>query len=71
MAGIGAQVTKAREEAIQQYKANFKDTDDYLKLIRDAVGEYKVAVKRVDPNFDTDYINSLILGEGSGSVRTA
>ena len=61
--GIGAQVTKAREEAVQQYKANFKDMDDYLELMRDAVVEYKMAVKRVDPNFDGNYIDSLILGE--------
>ena len=28
--GIGAKVAKAHKEAVQQYKANFKDTDDYL-----------------------------------------
>ena len=63
MAGIGAQVAKAREEAVQQYKANFKDTDDYLELMRDVVAEYKMVVKRVDPNFNGDYIDNLILGE--------
>ena len=63
VAGIGAQVTKAREEAIQQYKANFKDTDDYLELMRDAITEYKIVVKKVDPNFDGDYYENLILGE--------
>ena len=63
MADIGEQVTKAREEAVQQYKDNFKDMNDYLKLMRDAVVEYKIAMKRVDPNFDGDNIDSLILGE--------
>ena len=43
--------------------ANFKDTDDYLELMRDAVTEYKEVVKQVDPNFDGDYYNRVILGE--------
>ena len=63
VAGIGAQVAKARKKAIQEYKANFKDTDNYLELMRDAVAEYKEAVKLVDPNFNGDYYNRLILDE--------
>ena len=63
MAKIGAQLAKAPEEAVQEYKANFKDTDAYLVLMRDVVAEYKEAMKRVDPNFDGDYYNRLILGE--------
>ena len=31
--------------------------------MRDTVGEYKMAVKKVDPNFDLDYYDNLILGE--------
>ena len=31
--------------------------------MRDAVTEYKQAVKKVDPNFDDDYYDSLMLGE--------
>ena len=31
--GFGASLAKAHEEAIQEYKANFKETDDYLDLI--------------------------------------
>ena len=31
--------------------------------MRDAMAEYKIAVKKVDPNFDGNYIDSLILGE--------
>ena len=56
-------MTKAHEEAVQEYKANFKDTNDYLELMRDAVAEYKEDVKKVDPNFDVDYYDMLILGE--------
>ena len=63
VAGIRVQVAKAHEESIQEYKANFKDTDDYLELMRDAVAEYKEAVKKFDPNFDNDYYDRLILGE--------
>ena len=61
--GIGAQIAKAREEAVHECKANFKDTDNYLELIRDAVTEYKQAVRRVDPSFDGAYYDSLILRE--------
>ena len=31
--------------------------------MRDAIAKYKITVKKVDPNFDGDYIDSLILGE--------
>ena len=61
--GIGAQVAKAGKETVQAYKANFKDTYDYLELMRDAIAEYKEAMKRVDPSFDGDYYDRLILGE--------
>ena len=40
MEGIGATLAKAREEAVQEYKANFKETDDYLDLMWDATEEY-------------------------------
>ena len=63
MAGIGEQVARAREEAVQEYKNNFKDIDDYLNLMKDAVDEYKMAVKKVDPNFDGDYYDNLIFPE--------
>ena len=36
---------------------------DYLYLMRDAVNEYKVSIKRVDPTFDDDYYDCLISGE--------
>ena len=35
--GIREQVAKAREKVVQEYKANFKDTDDYHELMRDVV----------------------------------
>ena len=63
VAGIGALVAHAWEEAIQEYKANFKDTDDYLDLTRDTVIEYKENLKRVDSSFDGDYYDRLILDE--------
>ena len=31
--------------------------------MREAVAEYKMAVKKVDPNFDGDYYDNLIFGE--------
>ena len=58
-------MAKAREEAIQEYKNNFKDTVDYLYLMRDVVDEYKMAIKKVDPNFNGDHYNNLIFGEPS------
>ena len=63
MAKIWAQLAKAPEEAVQEYKANFKDTDAYLVLMRDVVAEYKEALKGVDPNFNGDHYDKLILGE--------
>ena len=63
LVGVEERVAMAREEAIQEYKDKFKDTNNYFKLMRDAVGEYKMAVKKVDPNFDIDYYDNLILGE--------
>ena len=39
--GIEALVAQTQEEAIQEYKVNFKDTENYLNLIRDVVTEYK------------------------------
>ena len=64
-AKVAAKVAKALEEAVQEYKNNFKDTVDYLYLMRDAVDEYKMAIKKVDPNFDGDHYNNLIFGEPS------
>ena len=61
--GMGDKVARAREEAIQEYKDNLKDMDDYLDLMRDAVEEYKMAVKKVDLSFEVDYYDNLILGE--------
>ena len=61
MAGIGVLVAMAN--AVQEYKANFKDTGDYIDLMRDAITEYKESLKRVDPSFDADYYDRLILGE--------
>ena len=63
VAGTWAQVAKAHEEAIWEYKENFKDTDDYLDLMRDDITKYKEALKRVDSNFDGDYYDKLILSE--------
>ena len=31
--------------------------------MRDAVTEYKITVKKVDPNFDCEYIDDLILSD--------
>ena len=61
MARIGALVAQAREEAIQGYMANFKDTDDYLDLMRGATKEYKSSLKKVNPDFDAEYYDRLIL----------
>ena len=63
VAGIGALVAQACEEAVQEYKANFKDTDDYLDLMRGTITEYKESLKQVDSTFDADYYDRLILGE--------
>ena len=61
--GIGELVAQAHEEAVQEYKANFKDMDDYLDLMRDATEEYKDSLKRVNPDFNADYYDMLFLGE--------
>ena len=37
--------------------------DNYLELMGDVVTEYKEVVKQVDPNFDGDYYDMLILDE--------
>ena len=37
--GVREKVAKARVAAVQEYKDNFKDTDNYLDLMRDAVEE--------------------------------
>ena len=58
-----AKVAKARADTVQEYKDSFKDTMDYLFLMRDAVNEYKASIKRVDPTIDVDYDNCLISGE--------
>ena len=63
VARIREKVARSREEVVQEYKDNFKDTDDCLDLMRDAVAEYKMAVKKVDPTFDSDYYNNLIFGK--------
>ena len=63
VAGIRALVAQAYEESVKEYKVNFKDTDDYLDLMRDATMEYKESLKRVDRSFDTNYYDRLILSE--------
>ena len=50
VASIWTLVAQAREKAIQEYKANIKDTYDYLDLMKDATKEYKVSLKKVNPN---------------------
>ena len=60
---MAAKVAKAKVDAVQAYKDGFKDTMDYLFLMRDAVNEYKASIKKVDPTFDGDYYDRLIFGE--------
>ena len=60
---MGERLARAREEAVQEYKEKFKDTGDYLDLMRDVVADYKMALKKADRTFDADYYNNLILGE--------
>ena len=60
---MAAKVAKAEVDAVQAYKDGFKDTMDYLFLMRDAVNEYKASIKKVDPTFDGDYYDHLISGE--------
>ena len=62
-AEMEAQVAKARSDNMQEYKDGFKDTMDYLFLMRDAVNGYKASIKGVDPTFDSNYYNRLISGE--------
>ena len=64
-AEVESKVAKAREKAVQEYKNNVKDAMDYLYLMRDAVDEYKMAIKKVDLNFDGDHYDNLIFGEPS------
>ena len=56
-------MAKAKVDVVREYKVGFKDTMDYLLLMRDAVNEYKASIKRVDPSFDGDHYDHLILGE--------
>ena len=63
LAGIGKRVAKAREETVQEYKDQFKDIDNYRDLMRDAVAEYKMAVKKADPPSTLTITTNLILGE--------
>ena len=56
-------MAKAEMDAVKAYKDGFKDTVDYLFLMRDAVNEYKASIKRVDPTFDGDHYDRLISGE--------
>ena len=60
VARIREKVARAREEVVQEYKDNFKIANDYLDLMRDAVAEYKMVVKKVDPTLDSDYYDNLI-----------
>ena len=62
MEGIGASLAKALEEPVQEYKANFKETDDYLDHMQDATKEYKAQLKKVNPDFDAEHYDRLILG---------
>ena len=61
-AEMATKVAKAEVNAVQAYKDGFKDTMDYLFLMRDAVNEYKASIKKVDPTFDGDYYDRLIFG---------
>ena len=54
---------KARVDAVQEFKKSFKDTVDYLYLMRYAVNEYKASNKRVVPTFDGEYYDCLISGK--------
>ena len=60
---MAAKVAKAKVDVVQEYKNSFKDTVDYLFLMRDVVNKYKASIKKVDPTFDRDYYDGLILGE--------
>ena len=41
--------------------ANFKETNDYLDLINDATEEFKALLRRVNPDFDAEHYDKLIL----------
>ena len=43
---MAAKVARARVDAVQEFKESFKDTVDYLFLMRDAVKEYKAYPSR-------------------------
>ena len=62
-AEMAAKVVKAQVDTDQEYENNFKDTVDYLYLMRDAVNEYKEPIKKVNPSFNGDYYDRLIYGE--------
>ena len=62
-AEVAAKLAKAEMGAVKVYKDGFKDTVDYLFLMRDVVNEYKASIKRVDPTFDGDHYDCLISSE--------
>ena len=59
--GSGASLTKAREEAVQEYIVNFKGTGDYLDILNYATEEYKASLNRVDLSFNAKYYDNFIL----------
>ena len=59
--GSGASLAKAHKEVVQEYRANFKETNDYLALLNNVAEEYKASLKRVNLDFDAEYYNRLIL----------
>ena len=63
MTGIRALMVQGHKESVQEFKANFKDMDNYLDLMRAATIEYKESLKQVDPSFDADHYDKLIIGE--------
>ena len=48
-------LAKACEEAVQEYRAKFKEANDYLDLMQDTTEEYKASLKRVNPDFNTEH----------------
>ena len=61
MEGFGASLVKAHEEAVQEYMANLKENNDYLDLMNDTTEEYKASLRRVNPDFDAEHYDRLIL----------
>ena len=59
--GFGPSLAKVRKEAVQEYSANFKETNDCLDLLNDATKEYKASLNRVNLGFDAEYYEKLIL----------